>query len=80
MVDENPYTIVADKARETFLEIRRLRKTVSQFTKSQKDGMKRKEKELQNQWWENVKAYMMKGENDPPFKNLSLFKGQKGGS
>ena len=57
----NPHTeIVAQKARETFLAIRQLRKTMPQFTRAQKDELETKIKQLQNQWWLDVKDYMRK--------------------
>jgi uncharacterized protein HemX len=52
--------IVAEKARETFNRIKMLRKTMPQFTRSQKDELKAKIKEAQDQWWEEVKQYMRK--------------------
>ena len=55
--------LVADKARETFLNIRGLRKTTPQFTRAQKDELTRKEKGLQDQWWKDVKGYMGKESN-----------------
>jgi len=60
MADEEKARIVAEKARETFLKIRELRKTESQFTRSQKDQLEAKIKKLQAGWWEEVKQYMVK--------------------
>ena len=57
---------VAEKAQETFLAIRKLRKEMPRFTRAQKDELKYKEKELKDQWWDDVKPYMVKGKDDPP--------------
>ena len=52
---------VADRARETFLEIRKLRKTLPQFTRAEKDELERRIKLLQDQWWDDVRDRMLKG-------------------
>lgn len=54
---EDPEKIVAEKAKETFLEIKRLRKTMPQFTRTQKDDLQSKIKETQDKWWDEVKIY-----------------------
>jgi len=64
---DDPVSIVAERARETFLEIKRLRKTMPQYTKVQRDEFEIKKKELEDKWWDEVKGYMRKGKNDPPF-------------
>jgi hypothetical protein len=63
MNENEKSNLVAQKARETFIEIKRLRKTMPQFTRGQKDELNAKIKEAQDKWWEDVKPYM-KGENE----------------
>ena len=63
-----PAEIVGKKATETFKAIRELKKTMPQDRRWQKDELERKEKELKDKWWEEVKPLMQKGENDPPFR------------
>ena len=58
---ENRADIVAKKARETFEAIRKLRKTMSQDRKWQKDLLDSEIKKLQDQWWEDVKGYFGHG-------------------
>ncbi len=60
-------SIVAQKARDTFLNIKKLRRTMPHFTRAQKDQVDFIVKVLQDRWWEEVKPYMVKGKNDPPF-------------
>jgi len=52
--------VVAQKARETFLAIRKLRKMMPRFTRAQKDELQAKTKELQDQWWDGVKDLMIR--------------------
>jgi hypothetical protein len=54
------YGIVADKARETFLKIRELRKTLPKYTSAQRKELEDKIKASQDEWWEEVKEYMRK--------------------
>ena len=61
---DDPVSIVAQKGRETYLAIRELRKTLPQYTRGQKDELTRREKELQDKWWEEVKPYM-RSEGNP---------------
>jgi hypothetical protein len=49
--------IVAQKARETFEAIRELRKEMPQDRKWQRDKLEVKIKQLQDEWWEDVKQY-----------------------
>jgi hypothetical protein len=57
--------IVAQKARETFNEIKLLRKTMPKFTRAQKDKLEAEIKKLHDKWWEDVKQYMNGEENEP---------------
>jgi hypothetical protein len=50
--------IVAREARETFLKIRQLRKTMPQFTRAEKDELQRTIDRLEDEWWNAVKVYM----------------------
>ncbi len=68
MAKELKYQIVAQKAKETFLHIRELRKTHPMRTKAERDNLKNKIKELQDKWWKEVNPYMQKDENYPPFR------------
>ena len=52
--------IVADRARETFMAIRNLRKTMPQRTKAERDALESKIKELQDSWWTEVKPMFRK--------------------
>ncbi len=67
MKDNNNSDLVAQKARESFDVIKNLRKTMPKFTRADKDELERRIKEVKDQWWEDVKPYMVKGINDPPF-------------
>ena len=64
MADEESARIVAKKARETFEKIRLLRKTELQFTRAQKDELLRKIKQEQDKWWEEVRGFMVKKNNE----------------
>ena len=58
MYNREKSDIVASKARITFGEIRKLRKSYPQFTRVQKDKLASEVKQLQDQWWQDVKEYM----------------------
>jgi len=53
-------SIVAQKARETFEKIREVRKTMQNKFKWQRDELEAKVKELQDEWWMEVKPLMKK--------------------
>jgi len=58
VVDKEKVRFVADKARDTFLEIKRLRKTMPQRTKAQRDELELKIKEEHEKWWTEIKHTM----------------------
>lgn len=60
-------SLIADKARYTFHAIRYLRKMMPQFTRQQKNDLDHAIKDLQDKWWEEIKPFMVKGVNCPPF-------------
>lgn len=60
--------LIADKARETFLAIKKLRKETPQFTRVQRDSLELGVKKLQEAWWDEVGPLMVNGGvNTPPF-------------
>lgn len=67
MTHQEDVDFVAEKARETFLQIRRIRKTRPNFTRAQKNALEAEIKQLKDQWWQDVKGRMTKepvGAND----------------
>lgn len=58
--EKDKIDLVAKKARETFLAIRKLRKTSPQFTRAQKDTLKEEITKLGEQWWEDAKRYIVR--------------------
>ena len=67
MESRSGVTLVAQRAKEVFLEIRSLRKSMPQRTRVQRDEFEAKKKELERQWWEYSKPFMKKDEvqNEP---------------
>jgi hypothetical protein len=59
-IDLKASTVVAEKAKETFLEIKDLRKTMPQSTRAQKDELEEMIKEAKSRWWDEVKIYMQR--------------------
>lgn len=55
---ESNATLVAKKAREIFLEIRSLRKSMPQGTRVERNKFEAKRRELEGQWWEYTKPFM----------------------
>lgn len=58
---ESKAKVVAERARETFLRIRELRKNSKAFTRAQKDELEKQIVELQNQWWIDNKELFIRG-------------------
>ena len=54
--------IVALKAKITFEKIKEVRKTMPNKFKLQRDLIDAKVKDLQDEWWEDVKGYFGHGE------------------
>lgn len=52
---------VAEEARETFLKIRELRKTLPTRTKAQRDDLEKKIRDEHDAWWERVKPSIKRG-------------------
>lgn len=60
LLEKEKSDIVAKKARETFEEIKKLRKTMPQKFGWQKEELEKNIKELQDKWWQDVKHLMIK--------------------
>ena len=58
MEERKEVKFVADKARETFLKIKKLRKAMPKYTKSQRDELEAGIKKLKDEWWQEVKHTM----------------------
>jgi gas vesicle protein len=56
--DHTKPKIVAEKARETFNNIKKLNKESAKFTKNQRDELATKIKEEKDKWWDEVKDLM----------------------
>jgi hypothetical protein len=59
MTDKEKAHIVAQKARDTFLRIKELKRVSPKHTAVQREEMKVKEREMQDQWWEEVKNHFV---------------------
>ena len=64
MEERKEVKFVADKARETFIKIKKLRKARPKYTKPQRDELEAEIKKLKDEWWEEVKHTMIKEEHD----------------
>ena len=52
-----PHDTIAKKARATYLAIRQLKKNSPTKYKWQRDELESKIKQLEEQWWDDVKGY-----------------------
>ena len=62
MADVQKSTKVAEEARKTFMEIRKLRKTMPTDMAHQRKALETEIKKRQDEWWERVKPLMADGD------------------